>query len=279
MRDKYTMIQKFRILNNEGKAILATNFYNFETLKGVLLAAQKNNSSIILQLTQSSIEYMGLENALNMGRTAIKSYGIDAWIHLDHGGSVELVKKCLDAGFDSVMYDGSELSIEENIKNTREVVAYAQKFGANVEAELGYVAKLGQNKQKTGYTEVSDAIRFVKETGVNTLAVAIGTAHGFYKENPKLDFERLAEIKKAVKIPLVLHGGSGVPDIDLVKSIKNGICKINVATEIKNIFTQTLKNELNKSEEIDLRKTFPPATQAVTDLIIKKLLTIENQNY
>ncbi len=273
--EKYTMIQKFRMLNNQGKCILATNFYNFETLKGVLLAAKRANSPIILQLTQSSIDYMGLENAFNMAQTAIKSFGVEAWIHLDHGGSVELAKKCLDTGFDSVMYDGSELSLEENIKNTKMVVEYAKKFGANVEAELGYVAKLGQSKEKTGYTQVEDAIKFVNETGVNTLAIAIGTAHGFYKEKPKLDFERLAEIKKAVKIPLVLHGGSGVPDFDLKKSVKNGICKINVATEIKNIFTQTLKEALNKSDEIDLRKTFPVATEAVTNLITHKLNAIK----
>ena len=110
---------------------------------------------------------------------------------------VELAKQCLDAGVDSVMYDGSELSIEENIQNTKEVVAYAKKFNANVEAELGYVAKLGQDKSKMVYTQVEDAKRFVEETGVNALAVAIGTAHGFYKEKPKLDFVRLAEIKEA----------------------------------------------------------------------------------
>jgi len=270
------MIQKFNILNKEGKAILATNFYNFETLKGVLLAVKKMNTSIILQLTQSSIDYMGLENAINMARTGFKYYNVQGWVHLDHGGSVELAKKCLDAGFDSVMYDGSELPIEENIKNTKLVVAYAKKFNANVEAELGYVAKLGQDSGKTGYTEVNDAIKFVKETGINTLAVAIGTAHGFYKEKPKLDFKRLAEIKKAVKIPLVLHGGSGVPDEDLKKSVQNGICKINVATEIKNIFIQTIKKEINKSDEIDLRKIFPPATNAITALIIQKLNAIEN---
>jgi len=270
------MIQKFEQLNKEGKAILATNFYNFETLKGVLLAVKENNTSIILQMTQSSIDYMGLENALNMARTSFKFYNVEGWIHLDHGGSVELAKQCLDAGFDSVMYDGSELPIEENIKNTKEVVAYAKKYKANVEAELGYVAKLGQDTGKMGYTKVDDAIRFVKETGVNTLAVAIGTAHGFYKEQPKLDFKRLSDIKEAVKIPLVLHGGSGVPHEDLKKSVQNGICKVNVATEIKNIFTQTLKKELNKSDEIDLRKIFPPATEAVKDLVVTKLNAIQN---
>ncbi len=270
------MIQKFKQLNKEGRAILATNFYNFETLKGVLLAAKECNSSVILQMTKSSIDYLGLANAINMARTALEFFEVEGWIHLDHGGSVALAKQCLDAGFDSVMYDGSELSLEENIKNTKEVVNYAKRYGVNVEAELGYVAKLGQDTGKMGYTKVEDAVKFVAETGVNTLAVAIGTAHGFYKEKPNLDFKRLLEIKKAVKIPLVLHGGSGVPHEDLKESVKNGICKVNVATEIKNIFTQTLKSELNKSDEIDLRKIFPPATEAVKELVITKLKAIIN---
>jgi fructose-bisphosphate aldolase class II/tagatose 1,6-diphosphate aldolase GatY/KbaY len=274
MKDKYTMIQKFRILNNEKKAILATNFYNFETLKGVLLAAKETNSGIILQLTQSSIDYMGLENALEMARTALKYYNVEAWIHLDHGGTVSLAKQCIEAGFDSVMYDGSELPLKKNIENTREVVEYAQKYNVNVEAELGYVAKLGQDTNKTGYTEVNDAVKFVRETGINTLAVAIGTAHGFYKEKPKLDFNRLNEIKQAIKIPLVLHGGSGVPDADLIKAVDNGINKINVATEIKNTFIQSIKKEIANTDEIDLRKIFPPAIQSVTELIKHKLTII-----
>jgi len=269
------MIEKYQELNMDNKAILATNFYNFETLKGVLLAVKECKTSIILQITKSSIDYMGLDNAINMARTGLKSYNIEGWIHLDHGGSVELAKQCLDAGVDSVMYDGSELSIEENISNTKEVVAYAKKFNANVEAELGYVAKLGQDKSKMVYTQVGDAKKFVEETGVNALAVAIGTAHGFYKEKPKLDFIRLAEIKEAVQIPLVLHGGSGVPDEDLVKSIQNGICKINLATEIKNIFMLNIKESINQSDQIDLRIVFPPAIDAVKNLIIDKLKTIE----
>jgi len=270
------MIEKYQELNQANRAILATNFYNFETLKGVLLAVKDRETNIILQITKSSIDYMGLENAISMARSGLKSYGIKGWIHLDHGGSVELAKQCLDAGVDSVMYDGSELSLEENIKNTQEVVAYAKKLDANVEAELGYVAKLGQDYGKMEYTRVDDAKRFVDETGVNALAVAIGTAHGFYKEKPKLDFDRLAEIKEAVQIPLVLHGGSGVPDEDLVKSIQNGICKINLATEIKNIFMLNIKESINQSDQIDLRIVFSPAIDAVKNLIIDKLKTIES---
>lgn len=259
-------------------AILATNFYNFETLKGVLEAAKATNSPIILQLTRSSIEYMGLENAVSMGRTGLKSFGVEGWIHLDHGDSIGLVKKCLKAGFDSVMFDGSELTMERNIKLTSEVVQLAKSYDANVEAELGYIAKLGQSTEIMESTKAADAKIFVDATGVNALAVAIGTAHGFYKSEPKLDFERLAEIQEATSAALVLHGGSGVPDESIRKAIDLGICKVNVATEIKNIFTQNLKILLGNSDEIDLRKVFPPAIEAITSLVKGKLSLMNGLN-
>jgi len=262
---------KLEEVRRSKKAILATNFYNFETLRAVLQAAKNTNSPLILQLTQSSIDYMGLENALNMGRTGLKTFGVEGWIHLDHGGSVELAEKCIKAGFDSVMFDGSELSIEKNIELTSKVVQMAKPHDINVEAELGYVAKLGQSHNKVGFTEPSDAALFVKETGVNALAVAIGTAHGFYKEEPKLDFERLKAIAEAVNIPLVLHGGSGIPGESIKKAVSLGICKVNLATEIKNSFMKKLKKLLAEGSEIDLRKVFPPAIETVTSLIEGKI--------
>lgn len=263
--------EKLKYCQENKSALLATNFYNFETLRGVLEAAKATKSPIILQLTRSSIEYMGLENAMNMGRTGLKSYGVEGWIHLDHGDSVDLVKQCLDAGFDSVMFDGSELPIEQNIKLTKSVVKLAKAFDANVEAELGYIAKLGQSTEKMESTKAEDARSFVESTGVNALAIAIGTIHGFYKATPRLDFERLSEIRSATEAALVLHGGSGVPDNSIRKAILNGICKVNVATEIKDTFMKNLKQTLNTSDEIDLRKVFPKAILAVNELIQTKL--------
>lgn len=262
---------KFKELKQQNKALLATNFYNFETLKGVLLAAKSTNAPIILQLTQSSIDYMGLRNAFSMGKTGLQYFGVQGWIHLDHGASVELVKQCLEAGFDSVMFDGSELPFEENIKLTKQVVQLAKFYNANVEAELGYIAKLGQSNQKVGFTEPEDAKTFVAQTGVDALAVAIGTAHGFYKEEPKLDFERLKAINEVADAALVLHGGSGVPHEQIAKAVGLGINKVNIATEIKNTFMQNLKLLMGKNTEIDLRKVFPPATEAVESLIKHKL--------
>ncbi len=261
---------KLRNLQVSKSCLLATNFYNYETLEGILIAASESGQPVILQLTKSSIDYMGLAVAVGMARAALKSHQVEGWLHLDHSDSYELVEKCLDAGFDSVMIDASERPFRENIAVTERVVALAEKYEANVEAELGYVAKLGQSKEKVGFTDPEEARLFVEETGVDALAVAIGSAHGFYTGIPKLDLDLLEMIREAVRIPLVLHGGSGIPGEMLQDSIRRGICKINLATEIKNIFMQTLQYSLNGNCEIDLRKVFPPATQAVASLVREK---------
>jgi tagatose 1,6-diphosphate aldolase GatY/KbaY len=271
-----TLKQKMRLLTGQKKGLLATNFYNLETLHGVLKAASELNQPLILQLTSSSIDYMGLMTAVNAARTGLKDYGVEGWLHLDHGHSVALVRACLDAGFDSVMIDGSELSLKENIRLTKDVVKIAFDYGANVEAELGYVAKLGQSHAHNGFTQVEEAQTFVEETGIDALAIAIGTAHGFYKEEPKLQFGLLADIHSRVNSILVLHGGSGVPAEQLRQAISMGICKVNLATEIKNVFMKTLQSILRNNEEIDLRKVFPPATNSVTELVKEKLRIVQN---
>lgn len=268
--------EKLKECQQKKKALLATNFYNFETLQAVLKAAKKSGEPLILQITESSIQYMGLETSIAMARAAAKSLNVETWIHLDHGGSFELAERCLHAGADSVMIDGSELPIDENIKLTKRVTTLAKKFGANVEAELGYVAKLGQ-AAKAEYTLPGDAKRFVEETGVDALAIAIGTAHGFYKSEPKLDFDRLALIREATSACLVLHGSSGVPDDQIRRSVSLGICKVNLATEIKNLFMNQLKSLLLNSSEIDLRKVFPPAIEAVTNLVEEKLKLVSGR--
>jgi tagatose 1,6-diphosphate aldolase GatY/KbaY len=230
---------------------------------------------VIIQLSESSIRYMGLNIAVAMAKTALSEFAVEGWIHLDHGSSVEMVQKCLDAGFDSVMIDASEKSFDENVRMTNRVVKIAGKYSANVEAELGFVAKLGQEQNTQGFTQPEDAKRFADSTGVHALAIAIGSAHGFYKQEPKLDIPLLARIREMVSTPLVLHGSSGIPDAMLQEAIRNGICKINLATETKNTFMLALKERLKNNSEIDLRIVFPDATQAVIDLIEKKLLTIK----
>jgi len=265
---------KLSQLSQQGRALLATNFYNFETLSGVLKAAAAAEKSIILQLSESSIHYLGVEVATSMARTALRQYGVEGWLHLDHGGSIEMVRQCLDAGFDSVMIDASEKPFEDNVRISREVVRLAEGYDANVEAELGYVAKLGQVQNTQQFTQPEEAKRFVEETGVNALAIAIGSAHGFYKETPRLQLELLSQIHAATPAALVLHGSSGIPDDQLRDAISRGITKVNLATETKNIFMRTLKDVLMDNEEIDLRKVFPKATAAVTALISEKLAVV-----
>ncbi len=263
--------KKLQKLKEDRKAILACNYYNLETLKGICVAVSHRKMPIILQLTRSSLEYMGLQTALQMGRAALDEYGIEGWIHLDHGDSEEFVCRCLEAGFDSVMIDASEKPFEENVKITSNIVRYARKFGTHVEAELGYVAKLGQSHEKAGFTDPEEAKIFADETGIDALAVAIGSAHGFYKVEPKLDLERLYDINKISPVPLVLHGGSGIPADILKEAVIRGICKINIATEIKDTFMKSLTGLVKNSTEIDLRKVFPPAINEVTKLVQQKL--------
>lgn len=270
------MTEKLFQLRSERKAILAANFYNFETLSGILKASAALNLPVILQLSESSVKYMGLKTATALARAAAQEYCVESWLHLDHGSSVEMIQRCLDEGFDSVMIDASEKPFEENIEITGRVVEIAEAYGVNVEAELGFVAKLGQEHNSAGFTQPADAACFVSSTGVHSLAVAIGSAHGFYKQPPKLDIDLLAKIRDAVQVPLVLHGSSGIPDAMLQEAIKNGITKVNLATETKNAFMLALKERLKNNSEIDLRIVFPDATKAVTALIEQKLKVINN---
>lgn len=268
-----TLQEKLKEYQRDQKAILATNFYNLETLQGILIAASKCHVPVILQLTRSSIEYMGLKEAVCLARKSMDTFEVEGWIHLDHGNSYELVKNCLKEGFDSVMIDASHKPFDENVKITRQIVEEAKKYNANVEAELGYIAKLGQDQSGT-YTTVEEVLEFVRQTGIDALAIAIGSAHGFYKSVPYLNIERLKEIHAAVNTILVLHGSSGIPNHMLREAVRNGITKVNLATEIKDTFMKTLKQILQQSDEIDLRKVFPKATVEVVDLLINKYNTV-----
>lgn len=271
-----TLQDKLKQMAVNKNALLATNFYNLETLQGVVKAASKIQQPIILQLTRSSIEYIGLKTSVSLGRSVLKEYGVEGWIHLDHGDSFSMAEACLDAGFDSVMIDGSELPFEDNIAITKKVVRKAELYNAHVEAELGYVAKLGQSQEQFQFTQPEDAKIFVEQTGVHSLAVAIGTAHGFYKEKPNLQFQLLSKIHESVSATLVLHGSSGVSPYQLKEAVSRGICKINLATEIKNIFMRTLQSLLSGTDEIDLRKIFPEATSKVIELVADKLRILTN---
>lgn len=269
-----TLQDKFAELDQQNKALLAVNFYNFETLSATLKAAAAQDIPIILQSTKSTIDYLGLEVTAKLARAAIHQYGVEAWLHLDHAQDTDLIQRALDAGYDSVMIDASEKPIEINRDITRKVVEMAAPYGANVEAELGYIAKLGQSKEEVAFTQPGQARSFVEDTGVDALAVAIGSTHGFYDMEPDLDIELLGRIHEATPAALVLHGGSGIPDDQIQAAIRNGIRKINLATEVKNGFMNTLREELPQSEEIDLRKVFPAAIDHVQALLEEKITMI-----
>ena len=257
-----------------GKAIAALNFYNAETLIAHVRAAKACSESIILQTTEATIDYLGFGIIVAMATAAADQLEQPIALHLDHGGSYELAVQCIDHGYTSVMIDGSKLSFADNCALTRRVVELAHAAGVSVEGELGHV---GQNNDPTAaatqfLTEANDAARFVSETNVDALAVAIGTAHGFYKGEVKLDFARLQEISAALpNTPLVLHGGSGVSAELLQKSIALGIRKVNFGTELKNAFTRAVKRSLSSSDDIDLRRTFAPAISAVEEISRSKI--------
>lgn len=266
--------KKIKEIAKQDKALLAVNFYNFETLSAILKAAAAQNTSIILQTTKSTIDYLGLAVTVKLARAAAQQYGVEAWLHLDHAQELPLIKRALDAGYDSVMIDASESPMDENIETTQKVVEWAKEYNANVEAELGYIAKLGQSKEGASFTQPGEAKEFIQATDVNALAVAIGSAHGFYDKEPKLDIDLLSEINKATRAALVLHGGSGIPDEQVQAAVCNGIRKINVATEVKNGFMNTIRKDVPQTDEIDLRKVFPPAINHVQELIEGKLKMI-----
>jgi len=264
--------EKYRRLVENRSAIIAMNFYNFETLNGLLVAASEMDLPVILQASVGTVNYLGVQTTVALAKTALKEHGVEGWLHLDHGNSLDIIQKCLNAGFDSVMIDGSELPFNENVELTNKAVELAQNYNVPVEGELGYIAKLGQEQNtKENYTTVEDAKLFVELTNVDALAIAVGTAHGFYKEKPELNFERISEIRNALPdTVLVLHGSSGLTQSDLQLAITGGINKINIATELKEAFMTQLRATLNSTDDIDLRKVFPRAIKEVEQIAKSK---------
>lgn len=268
----------------EGKfAIPAFNIHNLETLRAVVEAACEENSPVILQTTPGTCQYAGIDNLVAMVRATAKKVPIPVVLHLDHASSKEIIFECIDAGYTSVMVDGSSLPFEENIALTKEVINYAKEHEVQVEAELGIVGGVEEEREvednKAAFTDPRKSLEFVQRTGVNSLAVAIGTVHGAYKGVLKLDYSRLEEIAKLVEIPLVLHGSSGVPDNMLKKVAERGICKINISTELKEAFVTELKAYFKENpEEQDPRRYFKPAMENVKALVKGKIKTVGSKD-
>ncbi len=263
--------------NKENYAVGAFNFTNMETFQAIISAASELKSPVIVQTSEGTIKYMGLEYISAMVQSAAKKEKIPIALHLDHGGSVDMVKDCIKAGYTSLMIDGSAMKFEENVAITKKVIALAKKAKVPVEAELGKLGVISDFIMSTAdasmfLTNPKEAARFVKETNVDFLAIAIGTAHGPFKKEPKLDFERMIEIKELLKMPLVMHGASGVPDRDVKRAVECGINKININTDIRQEFSRAIKDVFaKKPDTFKIRAYLEPARNAAEELVKRKI--------
>ncbi|WP_409299290.1 tagatose bisphosphate family class II aldolase [Peribacillus sp. SCS-26] len=267
----------------DGYAVPAFNIHNLETIQVVVEAAAEMRSPVILAGTPGTFAYGGRDYVQAIAEAAAKKYSIPIALHLDHHETLEDIKASVDLGTKSVMIDASHHSFEENIRIVKEVAEYAHSHGATVEAELGRLGgqedDLVVDEADSFYTDPKAANEFVKRTGVDSLAVAIGTAHGLYKSEPKLDFDRLSEIQKTVDVPLVLHGASGISTGDVRRAIDLGCCKVNIATELKIPFSQALRDYLTDHPDAnDPRKYMAPAKEAMKKVVIEKIKMCMSEN-
>lgn len=257
-------------------AIGAFNVENMEMVQAVVAAAEELKSPVILQTTPSTVKYADLAYFYANVETAAKQASVPVVMHLDHGNSFELAMQALRTGYTSIMIDGSHDSFEKNIAVSKAVVDACHPSGVSVEAELGKVG--GKEDDLDGgdnnpYTDPQEAVTFVEKTGIDSLAVAIGTAHGVYKGVPNVDVARLSEIKKVVSIPLVLHGTSGVPDEVVKECIKRGICKVNYATDLRIAFSKGVNAVLHDAPEtIDPKKYNAKGRDEVKQYVMDKIM-------
>lgn len=290
----------------EGKyAIGAFNVNNMEIIQGIVAAAHEEKSPLILQVSAGARKYANPIYLRKLVEAAIEDTDLPIALHLDHGESFEICKQCIDDGFSSVMFDGSALPFEENIRITKQVVEYAHAKGVSVEAELGKLAGVEDDvkvkAEDATYTDPDQAVEFVERTGVDSLAIAIGTSHGAYKfkGEPKLDFERLEKISSLLPgYPLVLHGASsvleeyvamcnafggsipgakGVPEDMLAQASKLGVCKINVDTDLRLAMTAAIRKCLAENpSEFDPRKYLGPGRDAIKQVVQHKIKNVFN---
>lgn len=261
----------------EGYAVPAFNIHNLETIQTVVEAAMEMRSPVILAATPGTMDYAGRAYIQAIAEQAAKENDIPIALHLDHHESLESIEESLKLGTKSVMIDGSHRSFEENIEISKQVVEMAHQYGATVEAELGKL--VGQEDDlvveaaEGAYTDPDTVVEFVERTGIDTLAVAIGTGHGVYETKPELDFERLEKIKNLIDIPIILHGASGISKEDVQKCIELGCAKVNISTELKIPFSSALRTFLIENpNETDMRKYMGPAKVKMKEAAIEKIL-------
>ena len=252
-------------------AVGAFEFWSLDSIRAIIEAAEELNSPVILQAGATELNFMGWDGVSRAVPYLIENAKIKAALHLDHSTELKWVKMAVESGFSSVMIDASEMSFEKNVLITKETVEIAKPYGITVEAELGrlpgFEGAVSVEDAEAFQTDADEAARFVRETGIDCLAVAVGTAHGMYKTKPKLNIARIKEIAGAVDVPLVLHGGSGTPDEMVREAIKAGICKVNVCTE----FMDAYRRSYLKGGHPSIRGLFEPAFFAGKEVIKEKI--------
>lgn len=268
---------------SEGYAVPAFNIHNLETIQVVLDACKDLNSPVILAATPSTVKYADENYLISIIEKASEINNIPLTFHLDHHENVEDIKRIIELGCKSVMIDASKHEFKENVEIVKDIVEFAHKYGATVEAELGKLSgvedDLVVDESNSFLTDPAEAVEFVKLTGVDSLAIAIGTAHGLYKSEPKLDFDRLRKIKSLIDIPLVLHGASGVPYDVVQEAIENGICKVNIATELKIPFSNAIKEYfIENPNASDPRQYLVPAKKAMYDVVVEKVKMCKSED-
>ncbi len=298
-----TSTEMFKKSLKSDYAVGAFNVNNMEIIQGIVDAAKQEQAPIILQVSAGARKYAKPAYLLKLVEAAMMDTDLDICLHLDHGEDFEICKQCIDGGFTSVMIDGSKHPFEDNVALTKKVVEYAHARGVVVEAELGKLAGVEDNikvdSKSATYTDPEEAAEFVEKTGVDSLAIAIGTSHGAYKfsGDPQLDFDRLREIHKLIPdTPLVLHGAStvlpefvdkcnqyggnipgakGVPEEMITEAAKYGICKVNIDTDLRLAMTAEIRKYLAENpKEFDPRKYLGPARDAISSMVSHKIKNV-----
>lgn len=260
----------------KGVAVASFNIHNMETIQAVVEGAAEERAPVIIQTTPGTLKHAGIPYISACVKAASEIYNIPIALHVDHCSSYQTIIQCIRYGYTSVMVDGAELPYEENVALVKKVVETAHYAGVAVEGEIGRIGgtedDMTVDEREATLTVPREAKDFVDATGIDTLAVAIGTAHGVYKGEPKLDFERLSAVKELVLLPIVLHGASGVPDDSVKEAVKRGICKVNIATELKLPMAAAIQECFkNNPKENDPRKYMGAAKEAVKEVVRQKI--------
>ncbi len=271
-----TMKEILQDAHKNGYAAGAFNVNNMEILQAVIAAADELSAPVIIQTSEGALKYAGADYLALLVHHAAKKTKVPVALHLDHGTHFEAVMECIANGWTSVMFDGSHFELEENISNTKKIVEIAHGAGITVEAELGRLSGVEEHisvsEADAIYTNPAEAKRFVDETGVDSLAIAIGTAHGKYKGEPKLDLNRLSEIKALINMPVVLHGASGVPADAIKEAVKRGVNKINIDTDVRVALTDGIHEAFNADPDVfDPRKYLGRGRELMIEVVKSKI--------